>query len=57
MRTPTGETKMKVMKEIAAEYQVEWDTTESEIELLKPPEEKIVSTALFLFVVNLFCII
>lgn len=57
MRTPTGETKMKVMKEIAAEYQVEWDTTESEIELLKPPEEKIVSTALFLFVVNLACII
>lgn len=27
------------MKEIAKEYQVEWDTTESEMELLKPPEE------------------
>lgn len=30
------------MKEIAKEYQVEWDTAESEEELLKPPEETIV---------------
>lgn len=41
VRTPSGETKMKVLKEIAKEHQVEWDTTESEQELLKPPEEKI----------------
>lgn len=45
MKTPSGETKLKVMKEIAKEYQIEWDTTESETELLKPPEEKIVSSA------------
>ncbi|XP_028777270.1 IST1-like protein [Neltuma alba] len=41
VRTPPGEVKLKVMKEIAKEYQVEWDTTESEKELLKPPEELI----------------
>ncbi|OWM68262.1 IST1-like protein isoform X2 [Punica granatum] len=41
VKTPSGETKLKVMKEIAKEYQIEWDTTESEMELLKPPEEKI----------------
>ena len=39
---PSGELKLKVMKEIAKEYQVEWDTTETETELLKPPEERIV---------------
>ncbi|XP_058090724.1 uncharacterized protein LOC131237091 isoform X2 [Magnolia sinica] len=39
VRTPTGEVKLKLMKEIAKEYQIEWDTTESELELLKPPEE------------------
>lgn len=41
VKTPAGEIKMKVLKEIAKEYQVEWDTTESETELLKPPEERI----------------
>lgn len=41
VRTPTGEVKLKIMKEIAKEYQVEWDTAESEQELLKPPEETI----------------
>ena len=40
-----GEVKLKVMKEIAKEYQIEWDTTESENELLKPPEELIVCSA------------
>ncbi|XP_042484387.1 uncharacterized protein LOC122064686 [Macadamia integrifolia] len=41
VRTTTGEVKLKLMKEIAKEYQIEWDTTESEKELLKPPEELI----------------
>ncbi|KAL3635818.1 hypothetical protein CASFOL_020365 [Castilleja foliolosa] len=41
VKTPPGEVKMKVLKEIAKEYQVQWDTTESEEELLKPPEERI----------------
>ncbi|KAG9443134.1 hypothetical protein H6P81_018988 [Aristolochia fimbriata] len=39
VRTPTGEMKLKVLKEIAKEYKVEWDTAESEKELLMPPEE------------------
>ncbi|KAK9129305.1 hypothetical protein Sjap_009792 [Stephania japonica] len=41
VRRPTGEVKIKLMKEIAKEYQIEWDATESEKELLKPPEEHI----------------
>ncbi|KAL2333870.1 hypothetical protein Fmac_015083 [Flemingia macrophylla] len=38
VRTPPGEVKLKVLKEIAKEHQIDWDTTESEKELLKPPE-------------------
>lgn len=45
VRTPTGQVKLKIMKEIAKEYQIEWDTTESEVELFKTPEELIVSIA------------
>ncbi|XP_059292969.1 uncharacterized protein LOC132046368 isoform X2 [Lycium ferocissimum] len=41
VKTPSGQVKLKIMKEIAKEYQVEWDTGESETELLKPPEERI----------------
>ncbi|PIN07829.1 Spindle pole body protein [Handroanthus impetiginosus] len=41
VKTPSGELKLKVLKEIAKEYQVQWDTAESEVELLKPPEERI----------------
>ncbi|KAD5960776.1 hypothetical protein R6Q59_013836 [Mikania micrantha] len=41
VRTPAGELKLKVLKEIAKEYQIDWDTAESEIELLKPPEKLI----------------
>ncbi|KAG7968732.1 hypothetical protein I3843_08G169400 [Carya illinoinensis] len=41
VRTPTGEVKLKIMKEIAKEHNIQWDTTESELELLKAPEEHI----------------
>ncbi|KAG8478130.1 hypothetical protein CXB51_027909 [Gossypium anomalum] len=41
VKTPRGEAKLKVMKEIAKDHNIEWDTTESEKELLKPPEELI----------------
>lgn len=44
VKTPSGEVKLKVLKEITKEYQVQWDTTETEEELLKPPEERIVCT-------------
>ncbi|XVF18114.1 hypothetical protein REPUB_Repub10bG0184100 [Reevesia pubescens] len=45
VKTPSGELKLKVMKEIAKEHNIEWDTTESEKELLKPPEELIVRSS------------
>ncbi|KAJ0251066.1 Regulator of Vps4 activity in the MVB pathway protein [Hirschfeldia incana] len=38
---PFGEVKLKVMKEIAKEFQVDWDTKETEQELLKPQEQTI----------------
>ncbi|PKA66357.1 hypothetical protein AXF42_Ash007054 [Apostasia shenzhenica] len=41
IRKPTGEVKLKIMKEIAKEYQIQWDSAETEQELLKPPEEVI----------------
>ncbi|KAI4331366.1 hypothetical protein MLD38_029557 [Melastoma candidum] len=40
VRTPTGEMKLKILKEIAKEHQIDWDAAESESELLKPPPEK-----------------
>ncbi|KAA8547565.1 hypothetical protein F0562_003994 [Nyssa sinensis] len=52
VRTPAGEVKLKFMKEIAKEYQIEWDTADSETELLKPPEERIVSFSLSLSLVQ-----
>ncbi|KAM1851016.1 hypothetical protein ACFX13_015134 [Malus domestica] len=39
VRIPMGEVKLKLLKEIAKEYHVEWDTSKSEQELFKPPEE------------------
>ena len=36
------------MKEIAKEHQIEWDTTDTEKELLKPPEKTIVCSSLTL---------
>ncbi|KAG6538181.1 hypothetical protein ZIOFF_003293 [Zingiber officinale] len=42
VRKPIGEVKLKVLKEIAKEYQVKWDSTELEQELLVPPERVIV---------------
>ncbi|KAG1361036.1 IST1-like protein [Cocos nucifera] len=47
VRKPTGEAKLKIMKEIAKEHQIEWDATESETELLKPPEELLEGPRLF----------
>lgn len=52
VKKPTGEIKLKVMKAIAKEYQVDWDTTETEQELLKPPEERLVVTT-FIFILAL----
>ncbi|XP_020093007.1 IST1-like protein isoform X2 [Ananas comosus] len=41
VRKPTGEVKLKFLKEIAKQYQVDWDAAETEQELLKPPEERL----------------
>lgn len=41
VKNPTGEVKLNVMKDIAKEYQIDWDTSETEMELLKPPEKPI----------------
>uniref|UniRef100_A0ACD5XZ09 Uncharacterized protein n=1 Tax=Avena sativa TaxID=4498 RepID=A0ACD5XZ09_AVESA len=38
---PSGQTKLKILKDIAKEHQIDWDTTETEQDLLKPPEELI----------------
>ncbi|KAJ4828220.1 hypothetical protein Tsubulata_049987 [Turnera subulata] len=53
VRTPSGEVKLKVTKEIAKEYQIEWDTTESEKELLKAPEELIEGPCTFVSAASL----
>jgi hypothetical protein len=57
VKKPSGQTKLKILKEIAKEHQIDWDTTESEQELLKPPEELIVRTeALFsLYILLFYC--
>lgn len=49
VKKPTGDMKLKVMKAIAKEYQVDWDTTETEQELLKPPEERLVQSITTIF--------
>ncbi|KAI4989569.1 hypothetical protein ZWY2020_036886 [Hordeum vulgare] len=38
---PSGQTKLKVLKDIAKEHQIDWDTSEAEQVLLKPAEELI----------------
>ncbi|XP_031494493.1 uncharacterized protein LOC116260352 isoform X2 [Nymphaea colorata] len=39
VKAPSGETKLRVLQEIAKEYQVKWDSSATERELLKPPED------------------
>ncbi|BBN04957.1 vacuolar protein sorting-associated protein IST1 [Marchantia polymorpha subsp. ruderalis] len=39
VRAPPGEAKLKLLKEIAAEYKVDWDPADTEAELLKRPED------------------
>ncbi|KAL5201479.1 hypothetical protein ABZP36_035833 [Zizania latifolia] len=53
VKKPSGQTKLKVLKEIAKEHQIDWDMTEIEQELLKPPEELIQGPSTFVEVTNL----
>lgn len=39
VRTPSGEVKLKLMKEIAQEHQIDWNPADSGKNLLKPPED------------------
>ena len=51
---PSGQTKLKVLKDIAKEHQIDWDVTETEQDLLKPPEELIVCAPRTLLRILLF---
>ncbi|EER99304.1 uncharacterized protein LOC8064444 [Sorghum bicolor] len=53
VKKPSGQIKLKVLKDIAKEHQIDWDTTESEQELLKPPEELIKGPSTFVEASNM----
>ncbi|KAF8759358.1 hypothetical protein HU200_010400 [Digitaria exilis] len=53
VKKPSGQTKLKVLKDIAKEHQIDWDTTESEQELLRPSEELIVWPSTFVEASNM----
>ncbi|KAL5205239.1 hypothetical protein ABZP36_033448 [Zizania latifolia] len=53
VKKPSGQTKLKILKEIAKEHQIDWDMTETEQELLKPPEELIQGPSTFVEATNL----
>ncbi|CAM6048642.1 unnamed protein product [Sphagnum compactum] len=48
VRAPSGEVKLKLMKEIAAEYNVAWDPSGAEAELLVTPEDLLDGPSQFL---------
>jgi hypothetical protein len=43
IRPPPVEVKMKLLKEIAEEHEIDWDPSETETEYLKPHEDLLVS--------------
>ena len=45
--TPPGEVKLKVLKEIAQEYNVLWDSSKTEAEFNKMPEDLLVLSPCF----------
>ncbi|CAN6205152.1 unnamed protein product [Urochloa humidicola] len=53
VKKPSGQTKLKVLKDIAKEHQIDWDTTETEQELLKPSEELIKGPSTFIEASNM----
>ncbi|CAK9858237.1 unnamed protein product [Sphagnum jensenii] len=48
VQAPSGEVKLKLMKGIAADHNVDWDPTDFEAELLKAPEDLLGGTTSFL---------
>ena len=43
IRAPAPDVKVNLLKEIAEEHQLDWDSTATENELLKPHEDLLVS--------------
>ncbi|CAH8306043.1 unnamed protein product [Eruca vesicaria subsp. sativa] len=48
VRAPSPETKLKLLKEIAQEHQLDWDPASTETDLFKSHEDLLVSTFLFI---------
>lgn len=46
-RAPSMKVKLKLMREIAEEHNVEWDATHFELEYSKPPEDLLVSCVFY----------
>jgi hypothetical protein len=55
IRPPSGEVKLKLMKDIATELNADWDPTASESELLKAPEDLLVCVYFISFLLAFFC--
>ncbi|GLJ23867.1 hypothetical protein SUGI_0453520 [Cryptomeria japonica] len=53
VKAPSGQVKLKLMKEIAKEYHVDWDPAESEEEFLKRPEDLLDGPSKFIAATNL----
>ena len=49
MRAPSPETKLKLLKEIAQEHQLDWDPASTETDLFKSHEDLLVSTFFSLY--------
>ena len=45
MKAPSGESKLKVLKAIAQEYNIEWDSSNTEAEFNKKYEDLLVAFA------------
>lgn len=54
MRAPSPETKLKLLKEIAQEHQLDWDPTPTETDLFKSHEDLLVSNLFLFFLYCLF---
>lgn len=46
VRAPSAEKKLKLLKEIAEEHELDWDPAASEAEIFKPHEDLLVSCTL-----------
>lgn len=54
MRAPSPETKLKLLKEIAEEHELDWDPACTETDLFKSHEDLLVSAPLFVYFILLY---